>query len=555
MKVGFSDIIFILILCVLLFLFYFHLIIQDPILTYDDIQIIAPIKLLNSLPTYFNFFSKGLIFDIQPVRDFSFFLDNLIGNAIGRSLFHFTNLLIWLLICVCFYISASLFDKNKSNFLMLYLFAFSPIAVSSVAWISARKHLLSSFFILLATLYSYFKRKNYNFFDLVVITILYSASVFSHPINILWPLGFFYVFAKKNYSFNFKVFIFCLMVIFLFLNFYYYKVVYPISSNGINKIIAFDPGFSLLALGRYLFSSLWPFDFLPTSHSEASVKNIIGISLLPLAFFFLYKIKSPWKKKISTHLFLFYFLPLLPVLIMQTNIFSSDTYLLTSLFYFNLLIKLHLKDHLFVRLPLVILLAFFMYTSFNYIKIFNNTDSVWTFSFSKEVTPRSALITARSYTKNKRYAEADHLLRIVQEWEPGLSGLQTIVIENIYLNTNISIADRIKRLSKISPDTTAKHFYLSLLAVNANDHQLYNEHLVKIFNDPLSFKIDFVAHKEIAFAAFFSSCHYFQTEQLCNLIFDKFKEKVHIELWNEGLYRATLSKFNSQGSQIVYNVF
>ena len=167
---------------------------KDPILKRDDVLLILPLKPATTISKYVDDVASNAILDFQPVRDLSFILDIKFIEISGLSSFHATNAVIFLgVLFVLFKLLEALgFSKNQVVCSGL-LFAVHPIMVSSIGWISARKHTLALFFLLLSLL-SFVKHKNIT----KTAIFLYVVSILSHQIFILFPLWLFvYSHVKK----------------------------------------------------------------------------------------------------------------------------------------------------------------------------------------------------------------------------------------------------------------------------------------------------------------------------------------------------------------------
>ncbi len=536
-----------------LFFLYFKLVFNDYVLDYDDNLLLTPLHSMNTMKDYFILLFNGLLSDFQPIRDISYLFDIQIEKWFHFSIFHSTNLILWFSICLLFYKSLSFFSNSKLNFLIMLALLFSPISVSSVAWISARKHLLACFFILLATTFSVKNRKSPSMFFSFLILIIYTLSVLSHPITLFWPLWFLIFFLNSKHSKFFKAVLIVDMCFLGFLNYKYYLGPYVYLNFGVSKIHSFDLAFSLLSLGRYFQLSFWPFGFLPTPHSEGSLQNLIGLFFLPIIIFMVTKIKSAWTKKLIFSIMPLYFFLLLPVVSIKTNIFCSDTYLLTPLVVFLFCSRSLLRNNFSTLFFLSIFVFTSIYFTWSYIPIFYNSNNIWNFSFSKEATPTSLLAVAKISTIKKNFSRADKLLKVLQEWEPNQIDLQLAVIQNIYLNESSSPQVRINRLKKIKPDNSTKSFYLALLAVNIHDSLLFYSIYNDVLSEPRRFSSDFGSRPESVLAAFSASCLYFNELDNCQKKISFLNKFIEFRSWNEVKFNSEYLRFKKLDDKIFFN--
>jgi protein O-mannosyl-transferase len=134
-------------------------------------------------------FSSFFIGNYQPVTILSYLLDYCLFGPQPFS-YHFTNLILHILNAVLLFWLIYLLSKRISIALIsALLFGIHPLHVESVAWISARKDLLYSFFFLAALVsYVYYARLakigKYYYFSLV----LFLFSLLSKAMALVLPL-------------------------------------------------------------------------------------------------------------------------------------------------------------------------------------------------------------------------------------------------------------------------------------------------------------------------------------------------------------------------------
>ncbi len=126
---------------------------NNGMLFWDDHAYILENELAHSLSTdnIKNAFSTSSVnSNYHPLTHLSWAVDYSI-NGKGPGLFHLHNLLLHLLNSILVYLFIFLLSKNtKIATVAIILFGLHPMHVESVAWISARKDLLYSFYFLLA---------------------------------------------------------------------------------------------------------------------------------------------------------------------------------------------------------------------------------------------------------------------------------------------------------------------------------------------------------------------------------------------------------------------
>jgi len=145
--------------------------------------------------------------------------------GLAPSAYHITNLIIHLLNCLLvFWLIFLITGRNPTAFITGILFAIHPLHVESVAWVSERKDVLSTFFFLGTLIFYiyYIKKENLKFYYVSI--FIYILSLMSKPMGITLPFVLFlldYILDKKinRQSFPKKIPFLILAVIFLLLNF------------------------------------------------------------------------------------------------------------------------------------------------------------------------------------------------------------------------------------------------------------------------------------------------------------------------------------------------
>lgn len=316
---------------VLIIIYYKH-VIDDPFTGRDDYWILTPLFQINTLADFISYYYDIGSPDIQPIRDISLIIDIIINRTTGLSTYHLQNLIIWLLTFFLIFISFKKYVTSKNNYVLtsiiLLMICAHPIVTSSIGWISARKHLLATFFIIW-TFVQIIKNNgklNYKVFT------LYLLSVFSQPIMILFPLWYLaysIIYRKESFKKE-KIYLFqALMLLAIFINYKYYNLYY-LQTNQTSKIETLHFNFSnevidcLMKFGNYFFLILIP-NNLTIYYNYNYIKSYAGI------LFFLFILYIFIKKYGVTNAILFISLVLLPLLIPIIKIkiiLINDTYLL-----------------------------------------------------------------------------------------------------------------------------------------------------------------------------------------------------------------------------------
>jgi hypothetical protein len=307
--------------------------IHNPRMTsFDDGYLITPVRHLKSLEKYFQLRRQSVVLDLQPVRDLSYYLEGRFEDVFHVQNSQLVNLLLWIgSISVLFQILNFIGRNRWINLMLASIILVHPIAVNSVAWPSARKHLLSAFFVMLATKSSlgavrgsWRKRSIWLYFFL---------SCLSQPINCLWPiwLG---IRARTKPKLK-AVFLISAGISFftVVFNFYYYNLGNYKILNGLGKIgfqSRVNSGISLrlLALGRDCFQFLIPIHSSVGPYTEQSPSNTFGLILLGVVVIIIYLNRA--KSLLNLWLVLFA-CPIFMMVAPLTEHLGWDTYLLTPL--------------------------------------------------------------------------------------------------------------------------------------------------------------------------------------------------------------------------------
>ena len=479
-----SIFIFFAFLFSILFATHYKLIVHDPKLTYDDWLIIGPLFKVKNLSQYFNMISAGEILDLQPIRDLSHLVDIGTKSLFPIYSFHFSNLLIWFIILFfLFKVFNNVSTSTQTNLVVLGLFAFSLFTTSSVAWLSARKHLLSFLFILICTeeVTRIEKDINYRIREKKIL-FFYLLSILSQPINIFWPLWGFIFLRLKQYKMT-NHFYSVLVAIFFILgvsaNFYYFHSFLPLVGKYkfVSQSFFETVSQSFLALGRYFYLILFPVSALPTPHSKIALENLVGLFLICifLVVLYFYSKRIP-RERASFYVYLsYFFIHLIPVLY-NSSIFASDTYLLNASVGVYILFILLINNKTAPLFLISAYSAFLAVENFQYANIFSNAKTLWVYSFNKEQSTEATVAVAEFMIKDKHYNDAYSLTK------DGLQNEEVIPVylNSIYLNNFLS-QEKISLIKNIPLEHPSKYFFLILLAAEDSDKKLVDGYAKKFF--------------------------------------------------------------------------
>lgn len=555
-----NDYLFFAFLTTLILSIYWKVIGQDTVLAYDDNLLLTSLSKIDNIKHYFSSILNGFILDVQPVRDLTYFIDFKIKSLIPWYSFHFTNVVIW--IFTCHFVRKLFLTQSAGNYyvigLLVLIYALSPTSANSVAWIAARKHLLSTLFIVIATYLTILNRNNLCVSKVFLISLFYLLSCYSQPINSLWIIWlcyFLYTVKKCKMALNLIFINFVIFISSISVNFYYYKFIYSKQVSQITKFANYtslDLGDPLLAIGRYFYQNLYPFAALPSTHYQGSWENFAGLVLLVIALAFCYKKISKGQTSLIPAI-IYYFFPLMIVTINMTNVFCSDTYLLNSSIGFYWCILILSEQVKFKKmLPLLLgayVLVMSIYT-FNYVDIFNDENELWLYSQKKEATSQTTIIASSIYIKQKRFKDSFLLIEQLQERWPDQPYLPQVIAENIFYNPQIRNHIKIEKLLELTPKMPSTYLYLSLLYDHEKNIEGLKSVLYLIFADPIKFNMEFRGSELKIAAIFLYTCKLHKLEN-CDSHLQEFKSKSPYSDWNDHLIDNYLKELKqSAASQL-----
>ncbi len=464
---------------------YGKLIALDPILNYDDKILLVPIRDLHSLSDYWKAVQSGRIFDVQPVRDLSFWLDFQIQKWIPFASFHLTNVLLWLgSLAVIRLILAKLNFSRWACFTTVALYATHPVFMNSVAWIAARKHVLSTFFILCATylIIEISRSQRLTWTRVFGLSSLYFLAIFSHPINVLWPVfAIAYLWGHTSNPFktaqgrSFALLCVLLGGTCIYLNVRYYNGIYVLQSGGSGKYAdnrLNNLGIQLLAFGRYFFQVICPVWPCVSSPYPGSLQNIIGLCTFPL---FALGLKKCQVREIY-YWMLYYILPLIPLLLKMTNIFVSDTYLLNASLGIFIALGYTRWTQVFPQqwrhsrwMAFASVCSLFFILSFQLSSAWESDLKLWKNSYSTEATPANTTNYGEYLLRSDEPQKALELALRVKDWQPQNPDLPNFFSQSIYKNPDFTLEQKISVLKDSTFNSPWHSYYLAALYASKGD--------------------------------------------------------------------------------------
>jgi hypothetical protein len=422
-------------------LIYGSLIWNDPILERDDLNVISKAK---GFSDYLELLTTGRsseLFFLHPILDFTYWLDSR-SESWGSGTFHLTNLLIWLL---ALGFAWAILDKISQKsvpilypLLCLTGIAVHPVSVASVAWVAARKHLLSTTFILGAT-WALLKFRDSPPKSLPLVLGFFVAALVTHPTPLLWPLWAITLLRVTTGSWEKSwkparslLPCFALLIFSAGINWQHYSSSY-VATHSTSKILSWigaSPEHSLLAWGRYAWNLLLP-THLAALYYPGSIFNILGtLLLIPLI---LLALRVP-RAGVWLALGL---VGILPTTLVITNVFVSDTYALLGVFGLGFALFVLLTEGLQTEpmglrrvrvLGTLVVLALSLQSA-RLARTWLSDLALWEHSHRVEPTPRSAAALAAYLIRAGRPEEALRWVQQLKNWEPGAPELPELFRE------------------------------------------------------------------------------------------------------------------------------
>ena len=299
---------------------YFPLLRDDPLLSRDDLTLLAPLRGVHSVGDYAALLGTPALMDLQPLRDASYLLDLWLGARLGHSTFHLTSFVLFGLLLLAAWRLFEALAPGWPAFTAVVVMALHPVWGTGLAWVAARKHLLACLLLTLATerLLQFVARGRAR--DAALAVGCFCCSLLAHPIGLGWPL-FALVLLRRPHWLVLSGAVASLTM--MAANVWYYTGPYA-ANGGVEKYApGFHPGVSLLALGRAFFNLTAPVA-LATSYTPGAVWNLVGLGALVLTCALLLR-DGAWRR--TGPWLLYAALPLGVVLVRMTNVFLADTYL------------------------------------------------------------------------------------------------------------------------------------------------------------------------------------------------------------------------------------
>jgi hypothetical protein len=469
-----------------------------------DAQYIIPILQQISGPlNYFQKMASLELIDVQPLRDLSLFIDLFFYDHLSLNTFVLQNLLWWWASCfIILELLTKMFPNCEKKKVTLLIIAFSvyPLFSTTIVWGMARKHLMSFFFITLATEALILSRKK------IIIITCYLLAMLSQPIGILWPIwAIGYVsFQKKDFKKDFMSIFPVLVGIALFAGIwnhhYYHSSKVYLLHFAPKPDTFFKPADQILALGHYVSDLVIPY-FPSFQYTLGHWSTLVGLLLLTLLSTTLYKFK---KLKSSSLWVLFFLFPLIPILTQPEMM--QDTYLLIPSLGVLILILQNIPN-LSERF-LYVMIGIGVIFSFQESKIWLSKKTMITQSFINAPNCLTASSTVRiHYTHFEKAPVA--ALDFVKTYNcinesvmSGSSMQQALYLQStiMYHDERIPMTDRLEILKQISKRDVLGQTYLTAFFIHEKRFEEANVELLKtmeIYRHQIHVVYDIVNEKVI----------------------------------------------------------
>ena len=459
-------------LCLLLFVcfsfIYSRYFFKDPILRRDDVLLVLPLKDVVNLSGYLDSIKTNAIPDIQPVRDLSFYFNIKIFDWTGYSTFRYTNLAIFIFsVFLLMKLLEALNFPRKHIVGSGLLYAAHPIMVSSVGWISARKHDLALVFILLCLL-EFIKQKKLTKWS----STFYILSILSHQIAILLPVWIFIYFKGKKLKIdraNFIVMccsglsILCVAIM---------KTFYLGMGNVSHRYYTHFENISryVLSIGRSLAQVFFPIS-ISTDYFQGSVLNLVGLPILVLLFFVYYKSKNREDALLWLSLSAFSH-------ILTCIAFINDTYLYLPLicviisinfYFFNnpLPIHKHLKSFL-IAVCFILLGAKTISAS----QMWKSDKDLWQYSYSNERSPFTSILLGTYLIPYNEKVALDFIIWGAKNYDINSHGQIFFAYLDVIYKSSIPIQQKIKILGDTLRDHEVYQAVYALALLEGTNEQM-----------------------------------------------------------------------------------
>ena len=308
---------------------------------FDDLMLVMRVKNVNSLSDYVALWRQGRVIDRQPLRDLSYIVDWKLSKALKIWTFKITQWVVWML---CLGILLKLLDffwvKRFWMWMAVFWVGLHPVTPILVAWLGGRKHLLSCFFVLLASWIWLLNLRTEKKFLKWAAVGAWVCSLLCQPISLLWPAWAFLVDHRSRRSLTLLSVFAILTGIFAWWNWSYYQSDEFMRFFGQSKVVSESWNtvfYRFVIWGRAVLHVIVPFfpNFWPWDLSDPWFEGLGFVSGLVVAkttFFLAQRLWKDPKSNLVSSFWIFSFLPILTVTLRMTGQSGYDPYLACGIF-------------------------------------------------------------------------------------------------------------------------------------------------------------------------------------------------------------------------------
>jgi protein O-mannosyl-transferase len=395
-------------------------------------QVITSLNKNNFWKNTKTIFQSKVIGNYNPLSIWSFAIENRMHSKAKNGFYtgiqfpgkwHMTNVYLHML-CVIFsyLIARRLGLKLIGAAFVAALFAFHPMRVESVAWVTERKDVLFGVFYLMA-MYLYISNKQKsNVLKTVGVYVFFILSLFSKIQAVSLPLSLIAVDYLLDKNFTWKSVINKLPFFILSMGFGIYGLKALDAEGSLDSSSNTYPAWQRIFVGSYSFliylvKLIFPYRMVPMYPYEAKLPSSFypTIAMLPITLYALwYGFKKNWHVWVFSLLFFIVNIVFLLQILGAGQGFIADRF--TYIAYFGLFFGMgyildqltNTEKHKYIGygISTIMLIGYFFMTT-NQVKIWENSATLWTHVmkyYDKTTLPFGN--RANYYRTNKMYKEA-----------------------------------------------------------------------------------------------------------------------------------------------------
>ena len=461
------------------FFIYRKTLTESALLLYDDSILIFPYRYIRNFREYLDAVDGGYIYDRQPIRDLSYWLEYRLYELTGYFNTHVTNFLIWIgILILCYQLAKRFIQSDLLLKIYFLLIALHPLPITSIAWSASRKHLLSAFFILAATNFLLANKKRQH---LLLVWLFYTMALLSQPIHILWPAAaVLLIWSQQQDSikdilrkyFPLWAALGLSAVAVAYWNYTYYMSPAFILLQGGSKYIVENLDIvatRFLVLGRYFLNSFFPLYVSSSSYEPFQLKSIVGV--VGLIFCLLLTGRRIIQKKYIG----LWALSLIGILFMTVKITVHagwDTYALLFILIAPLVLLQEYERFFSNRLIFTFILFCCVVISSAHVRTFYSDLNYWVRAYQTD--PNLFNKTKYAQASLNYRVNTEEVIRIIGEIQnefPGYGELGYLVARFIVNN----VKDPEKQLEELKKNYMPQPWYLCFLALSYMDNHEYQK--------------------------------------------------------------------------------